>query len=160
MAGPVYDLEEALEKIAAYCVYQERSQRQVREKLAQYGLQPAAVDQLTVRLIEEGFLSEERFARAYARGKFRIKGWGRHKIRQGLRYHQVGDYLQKKALSEIDSQAYAETLRGLLRKYLPAQSGPQILRKARYRAFQAALRRGYEADLIQAIWAELEGENS
>lgn len=161
MAGPVYDLEEALEKMTAYCAYQERSQRQVREKLKSLGLQAEAVDELTVRLIQEGFLSEERFARAYARGKFRMKGWGRHKILRGLRYHQIGDYLQKKALQEIDPAEYEATLQRLLRKYQANRKSSALAqRKARYRAFQAAMRRGFEADLIQTAWESLSEESS
>jgi regulatory protein len=161
MGGPVYDLEEALEKVAAYCTYQERSQRQVREKLTSMGLHAEAVDELTVRLIQEGFLSEERFARAYARGKFRMKGWGRHKIRRGLRYHQIGDYLQKKALQEIDPAEYEATLQRLLQKYQAKRNASALAqRKARNRAFQAALRRGFEADLIQAAWESLSEERS
>ncbi len=161
MSGPVHDLEEALEKVAAYCAYQERSQRQVREKLRSLGLQPEAVDELTVRLIQDGFLSEERFARAYARGKFRMKGWGRHKIRRGLRYHQIGDYLQKKALKEIDPAEYEATLQRLLEKYQPPKNASALAqRRARHRAFQAAYRRGFEADLIQDAWEVVVAENA
>ncbi|MGB0176720.1 MAG: regulatory protein RecX, partial [Owenweeksia sp.] len=61
--GKIYDLNEAREKISAYCAYRERSQVEVREKLYSYGLIPGVVDELIVELIQQNFLNEERFAR-------------------------------------------------------------------------------------------------
>ncbi len=70
-------------KAADFCAYQERSQQEVRDKLYTYGLHEEEVEEVITELIIDGFISEERFAKAYAGGKFRIKGWGRRKIIQG-----------------------------------------------------------------------------
>jgi regulatory protein len=76
--------KEALVKIQSYCAYQERSHKEVKNKLFEYGLYASEVDELISNLIVDGFLNEERFAKAFAGGKFRIKKWGRLKIQQEL----------------------------------------------------------------------------
>src|SRR5438445_10764263 len=77
-------LAEALSKIYRYCAYQERSHREVKAKLFDYGLRSGEVDEIVSRLITEGFLNEERFARAFAGGKFRMMKWGKLKIQREL----------------------------------------------------------------------------
>ena len=74
------DYKSAVQKAADYCAYQERSQQQVRDKLYDYGLHSDQVEEALSELIQQGFINEERFAIAYAGGKFRMKGWGRKKI--------------------------------------------------------------------------------
>ncbi|MEQ8925876.1 MAG: RecX family transcriptional regulator, partial [Fulvivirga sp.] len=84
--------KEAKLKAADYCAYQERSQQQVRDKLYTYGLYSEDVERILSELITENFINEERFAIAYAGGKFRVKKWGRNKILQGLNQHRVSNY--------------------------------------------------------------------
>ncbi|PJJ84674.1 regulatory protein RecX [Mucilaginibacter auburnensis] len=146
----IIDEKLALEKAGHYCAYQERSQQEVRDKLYDWGLWPAAVENIIVKLIEEGFLNEERFAKAYATGKFRQKGWGKIKIKQGLKLKRVPDILIKKALNTIDADAYEVTLRTIIEKkavLLKEKDGY----KRRYKLQQYALSRGFEADLILDI---------
>lgn len=71
-----------------------------------FGLYKTEVETLIVQLIEENYLNEERFAIAYAGGKFRIKLWGRQKIKYALKQKQVSDYCIKKALMAIDNDEY------------------------------------------------------
>ena len=73
--------EKAMQKLKHYCGYQERSHLEVKQKLYSLGLMKKEVEELISRLIEEGYLNEERFAIHFASGKLRIKGWGRQKIR-------------------------------------------------------------------------------
>ena len=70
------DKKTAHAKLEHYCAYQERSQQEVRDKLYNYGLHSAEVEDVICELIGANFLNEERFANAYALGKFRIKQWG------------------------------------------------------------------------------------
>src|SRR6187549_1978004 len=93
--------EKALQKAENYCAYQERSQQEVRDKIYSWGLHRNDVENIISKLITDGFLKEERFAQAYARGKFRIKKWGRNKIREALRGKKVPDSLINKSLKEI-----------------------------------------------------------
>ena len=85
--------EKALQKAESYCSYQERSQQEVRDKIYSWGLLRNDVENILSTLITSGFLKEERFASAFTRGKFRIKKWGRNKIREALRGKKVSETL-------------------------------------------------------------------
>lgn len=147
------ELGEIREKIAAFCVYRERSQREVRDKLQEYFLTSEEVEFLIGELIQENFLSEERFARAYVRGKFYQKGWGRRKIKAGLRYHQLGDYILRKAFQEIAEDDYLKQLQQFLWKHRPSPQPARWTYPERAKLAQRAMRRGFEADLV---WQELD----
>ncbi len=143
----IYNLDEAREKIRAYCAYQERSQVEVREKLYSYGLIPEVVDELLVELIQANFLNEERFAKAFVRGKFRAKKWGRRKIGEALYRHNLSDYVLKKAFAEIDEQEYDHTLDELLqKKYRETKDRNIFTRKGKVARW--LISRGYESDLV------------
>ena len=90
-----------LEKARKYCTYQERSQQEVRDKLYEWGLHRNEVELGIATLVSENYLNEQRFAIAYAGGKFRMKGWGRIKIKLALKQKKVSDYCIRKALDEI-----------------------------------------------------------
>lgn len=102
-------LIDQMEKIKRYCAYQERSHYDVRGKLIELKVYGEDLEETIGILIEENYLNEERFACALARGKFSLKKWGRLKIRQALKQHQVSDYCIKKAFLEIDEEAYQKT---------------------------------------------------
>src|SRR6187401_2447386 len=93
--------EKALQKIKHYCAYQERSHYEVKEKLYSFGLYKNEVELLLSQLVEENYLNEERYAIAFAGGKFRIKQWGRVKIKYELKQKQVSEYSIKKALKQF-----------------------------------------------------------
>lgn len=105
------------EKAARYCAIQERSQQQVREKLSHYGVFGEEAEEIIAELISMDFINEERFARAYVRGKFRMKKWGKIKILQGLNRHRISDYCVKKGFEEIDHEEYLFTLQQIYEKY-------------------------------------------
>ena len=105
------------EKAARYCSLQERSQQQVREKLWNSGVYGDEAEEIIAELISLDFINEERFARAYVRGKFRMKKWGRKKILQGLSQHKISDYCVKKGFEEIEPEDYANTLKEVYEKY-------------------------------------------
>ena len=104
----------ALLKMQSWCAYQERCQQDARNKLFELGLWPEAVENIIVKLIEDNFLNEERFAMSFARGKFSIKKWGRIKIKQELKQKRVSEYCLKKALAQIDEKEYIETLKKII----------------------------------------------
>ena len=148
---------DAKAKAMAYCAYQERSRQQLRDKLAEWGQEPEAIERMLNELEQENFFNEERFARAYAGGKFRLKRWGRYKILQGLKQHRVPEALQKKALTEVDPEDYWETLLSLLEKKSRTSTEKDPFTKknklARY-----AISKGYEQDLVWDAIKELERE--
>ncbi len=143
----IYDLNEAREKIAAFCAYRERSQVEVREKLFSYGLIPEVVDELIMELIQQNFLNEERFARAFVRGKFRIKKWGRQKIKSALYRHGLSVYVLQKAFEEIDDKAYDNTLNDLLEKKYRETRDLNVFRK-KGRVARWLISRGFEPDIV------------
>jgi regulatory protein len=143
----ITDEKVALAKAEHFCAYQERAQQEVRDKLYEWGLWPDAVENIIVKLIGDNFLNEERFAKAYVRGKFKQKSWGRVKIKQGLKIKKIPENLLKKALLTIDGDEYLETLTKVLSKKaaLLTEKSPY---KRRYKLQQYALSRGFETDLI------------
>ena len=96
--------EEALAKIQRYCAYQVRCHQEVRTRLLDMGVYADWLEEIIVQLIEENFLNEERFARSFARGKFRIKQWGRNRIRQELKKRNISAYCIRMAMEEIEEQ--------------------------------------------------------
>src|ERR1044072_7160246 len=105
--------EQALQKLRHYCAYQERCHVEVKEKLYSFGLRKQMVEESISQLIEEDYLNEERFAIQYAGGKFRMKQWGRVKIKHALQQKQVSTYCVNKAMKEIDEEDYEKTLHKL-----------------------------------------------
>lgn len=98
--------EQAYQKIKHYCGYQERSHAEVKEKLYSFGLWKNDVEMLLSRIIEEDYLNGERFAKAFVGGKFRMKHWGRVKIKYELKQKQVSEYNIRKAMKEINEDDY------------------------------------------------------
>jgi regulatory protein len=105
--------EIALKKAKYYCAYQERCHSEVMEKLYSIGLYKNAIDEVMAALIEENYLNEERFAIQFAGGRFRIKQWGKVKIKYELKQKQVSEYCIKKALASIEEADYEKTLKKL-----------------------------------------------
>ena len=102
--------DQAIQRIRHYCAYQERSQQEVRDKLYELGMSKSEVEEIISDLISENFLNEERFAQQFAGGHFRIKQWGRIKIKYELKKKNVSEYCIKKALAAINMSDYFATL--------------------------------------------------
>ena len=107
---------EAKRKAESYCAYQERAQQEVRNKLYEWGLHQEEVENIIAQLIEDNFLNEERFAKAYTLGKFRMKGWGKIKIKQHLKAKNVSEPLIRIALREIDLNEYERKMDDIIDK--------------------------------------------
>ena len=111
-----YTLEEALSKLQRYCAYQDRCHKEVEQKLKEMRMIPEAIEIIMVALIEDSHLNEERFAKAFVRGKFRIKKWGKVRLTLELKQRQLSKYIIKVALQEIDPNVYLETFHNLAEK--------------------------------------------
>lgn len=140
----------ATEKIKRWCAYQERSHYETQNKLYEFGLHKEEVEQAIAVLITENFLNEERFAESFARGKFRIKHWGRNKIKAELKFKKVSDYSIKKALKQLDEKEYLTILTKVLeRKLRETKEKNDIKRK--YKVLQYLVSRGFESDLVNDV---------
>ncbi|WP_152267642.1 regulatory protein RecX [Agriterribacter humi] len=141
--------EQALTKIKHYCAYQERSHKEVMGKLYDLGLYKNEAELLLSQLIEEGYLNEERFAIQFAGGKFRIKQWGKKKIEQGLKEKQVSSYCIKKAMAQIDDEAYHKTLQYLCAKKWEQLKGEKNIFIKKRKLQDYLLQKGYEYELVK-----------
>lgn len=139
--------EQAFARAKHYCAYQERSHTEVKEKLYGFGLRKTDVETLLSRLIEENYLNEERFARQFAGGKFRMKKWGRVKIVYELKQRQVSAYNIRKALEEIDEEQYRSVVEKLVsEKWKSLKKDQYITRQAKTRNY--VIGRGFEPQLV------------
>lgn len=142
------------EKLKRYCAYQERCHLEVHEKLKSLQIFGSERDQIIGKLIEENFLNEERFARAFARGKFRIKGWGKIKIRNELKKRNISSYCIKVAMEEIDSTDYREKIALFIQKKEKALNEKNRIKKNQM-ILKSSIARGYEPEMVMEILKEL-----
>jgi regulatory protein len=141
--------EVALQKLQAYCAYQERCHQEVVAKLYDLGIHGENQDVIIAQLIADNFLNEERFAIAYARGKFRIKQWGKIRIRQALKMRQIPEYSIKKAMQALDTEGeYLETLKKVIAIKAKDYEGD---RQKKQKLAAYAQQRGFESDLIWTV---------
>lgn len=142
--------EQALQKLKHYCAYQERCHSEVKEKLYNLGVWKKEHDEIISNLIEENYLNEERFAIAYAGGKWRIKQWGRVKIKYELKQKQVSDYCIKKALKQIEEDDYLKVLSRLAKeKYAALKNEQYLIRKKKTMDF--LIGKGFEMELVRGV---------
>ena len=146
--------QEALNKIFRYCAYQERSHHEVKTKLFEYALPTAKVDEIVTYLITEGFLNEERYAKAFAGGKFRIMKWGRLKIQKELESSGVSTRNISKGLAEIGHSEYSKTLLSLIKKKLNQIEDDNVYKK-KNKAARFVIGKGYEPELVWQIVNDL-----
>ncbi len=140
--------ELALVKLQQYCAYQERCHQEVRSKLIELGIYGDALEEIIAQLISDDFLNEQRFAIAYAGGKFRIKNWGRVKIKQELKFRKISDYCIREAIKEIQDADCLETIHALIAKKAILSQSSIAEPKFRLSVHQYLLRKGFENQLI------------
>ncbi|MFK7808080.1 MAG: regulatory protein RecX [Saprospiraceae bacterium] len=145
--------DEALSKLQRYCAYQDRCHQEVRNKLIELGVYGLDLENVITELISENFLNEERFARSYAGGKFRVKRWGRVRIKLELRKRRISAYCIKKGLSEIGDQDYRTTLELLLEKKNNLLTERNTFKKNGLLA-KYAINKGFESFLVWEIIKE------
>ena len=150
MAKKVFTVDEVKKKLEYYCAYQDRCHQEVEKKLTEFRLISEAKELILIHLIQNNYLNEERFSQSYARGKFRIKKWGRRRIKQELRNRNISTYNIKSAMKEIDKEEYLSTL------YELASSKEKSLKEKnsyikQQKLLQYLYRRGFELDLIREV---------
>jgi len=144
----------AFSKLKHYCAYQERSHAEVKEKLYSFGLRKTDVETLIARLIEESYLNEERFARLFAGGKFRMKKWGRVKIRYEMKLKQISEYNIRKGLEEIEEDEYQAVLQKLVAdRWKKLKHEQHIVRQVKTQ--QYLVQKGFEPLLVKTAIAAL-----
>ncbi len=133
--------------MASFCAYQERTQQEVRDKLYNLDLHRNEVEEILTELITEDFVNEERFSRAFARGKFNYNKWGRLKIKQALQLKGLSSYCQNAGLSEIEDSEYLSRVEHLLEKKLNSLKEEDTWVK-KNKAARYLIGKGYESELV------------
>jgi len=144
------DKTEILKKLYAYCAYQERSTKQIEDKLLKMQVDNRDWSDILEHLKEEKFLDEKRFAVSAARGRFYQKKWGKLKITQLLKDHQINEQIIQQALSEIPKEDYLATIENLIvEKQNRLKEDDPI--KALHKTYTFLLSKGYEPEYVLPI---------
>lgn len=152
-----FSLSELKQKAERYCAYQERSHKEVVQKLYDLRATKEEIDEVVVHLIEHDFLNEERFARSFARGKHSIKKYGRIRIINELKFRNISAYNIKKALEEISDEMYQNTFTELSdRAWHSIPEKNSLKKKKKFCDF--LLRKGYESELVYEAWKKYANE--
>ncbi|PWG04528.1 regulatory protein RecX [Polaribacter aquimarinus] len=144
---PSFTVDEIKRKLEQYCVYQDRCHKEVEQKMREYNLIPEAKEMILLSLLKDNFLNEERFAKSFARGKFRIKNWGKQRIVRELKFRDISAYNIKTALKEIEEDEYLKTI------YRITENRNEIISdtnqfKRKKKLIDFLMRKGYESELI------------
>lgn len=143
-----YTVEEAQARMERYCAYQERCHQDVHKKLREMRMIPTAIDHIIHHLIQHNYLNETRFAQAFARGKFRVKKWGRNRIIRELKLRDISAYNIKLALKEISEADYLATFEELFEKRLQQVADEKSLQKKKKKLADYLFYRGWEPHLV------------
>ena len=150
MKKQYWSRDEALLNIQKYCALQERCHQEVRFKLIEHSIYGDILEELIADHITNDFLNEERFAKTYARGKLRMKNWGKNKIIHELKLRKVSNYCINEALKEIDENDCIQILKTIIdKKNTSTTFKNQFDRLKKLTDF--ALSKGYEYEIIQDV---------
>ena len=142
-----FSIEEIKRKLERYCVYQDRCHKEIETKLKEFVLIEEAKNQIILHLLEHNFLNEERFSKSFARGKFKIKNWGKQRIIRELKFRDISEYNIKTALKEIDEQEYLSTIYTIADKRNTFINEPDFYKRKK-KLIDFLIRKGYEFELI------------
>jgi regulatory protein len=151
---PVLTVAEAQQKLEHYCAYQERCHQEVVNKLRELGMIPTAIDTIITSLIQNNYLNEMRFAQSFARGKFRIKKWGKNRILRELKLRNISNYNIKKGMEQISEEDYHTTFMELFEKRKKEVARLPI-EKQKKKLISYLSYRGWETELIYDALREL-----
>jgi len=143
----------AIDRMRKFCSYQERAHSEVRTKLIKLQVYGDDLEEIMSQLVSEDYLNEERYARSYVRGKFRMNKWGKFKIRMHLKQKRVSEYCINKGMEEIDEEEYISMVDDLLTRKLAGNNDFKSRQKAR----DSVMRKGFEPGVISERMAALSG---
>ena len=149
-----FTVDEIKRKLENYCVYQDRCHKEIEQKMWDYQLIPEAKEMILLSLMKDNFLNEERFAKSYARGKFRIKSWGKPRIVRELKFRDISAYNIKTALKEIDETEYIKTIYRITENRNNVISEPNIYKRKK-KLTDFLMRKGFENELIFKVVGEV-----
>jgi len=149
-----FSVDEIKRKLENYCAYQDRCHKEVEQKMWEFHLIPEARELILLSLMKDNFLNEERFAKSYARGKFRIKSWGKQRIVRELKFRDISTYNLKTALKEIDEVEYIATIYRITENRNEVIFEPNIFKRKK-KLIDFLMRKGFENELIYKVVNEV-----
>ncbi len=144
------NIETVLSKTQSYCAYQERCKQEVKNKLLNYGLSSENNEFIIKKLVEDNFINEKRYAILFTNGKFRIKKWGKQKIKYELKKKEIPAIYINEAISKIDDTEYLKTLEYILNKKQKTLKEHDKY-KLKNKLVAYAISKGFEQELIWNI---------
>ena len=142
-----FTVDELQSKMEHYCVYQDRCHQEIERKMKEYQMIPEAKEKILLHLLRHDFLNEERFSKSFARGKFRIKNWGKQRIIRELKIKNISSYNIKTALKEIDEELYVKTIEKIAISKNNTIKESNLFKKKK-KIYDYLYRKGYESSLI------------
>ena len=143
----VYTVKEATERIQSYCAIQDRCQWEVERKMKEWGVSEIIIKNILTDLILEKFVDEQRFSESFCRGKFRIKRWGKVKIKNELKIKKISKNCIDKGLLQIENKEYLEVLKYLyIKKRNSLKDTNQFIRKGKIA--KHLQQKGFESNMI------------
>ena len=140
--------QDAYLQLAALCAQAEHCQQEMRDKLKRWGVSADAQDRIVARLVEERFIDDERYARAFVKDKIRYNKWGRRKVQQGLWLKHIDADIQERVLDDVDDSEYLAVLRPLLKQKVKSMKASNDYERTQ-KLVRFALSRGFTFDLIR-----------
>jgi len=153
--NPTNEKQKAKAMAATFCAYRERNRRDVQKKLQEIAVSDSLAEVIIDELEEENFFNEERFARSFSGGKFRVNKWGRHKIRMALKHQGISEHFITLGLEEIDPEEYLNLIINLARKKSLSEKETHPL-KRKHKLMRYLMGKGFETDLIQYALEQLD----
>ena len=145
-----YTVKEATKLLENFCSYQERCHKEVEKKLFDLKMIPEAKEKIILHLLQHNYLNEERFAKAFVRGKFSIKNWGKRRIVNELKFKNISGYIVKVALEEINDEDYLNTLHKIAEKKLSIIKENNTFKK-RIKLSSFLISKGFEPELVYSV---------
>jgi len=149
---------EVLKKLEYYCSYQDRCYKEIEQKLFEYQLTAEEKDAILIRLIENKFINEERFALSFARGKHFYKNWGKIRIQQELKFREISSKNIETALKEIKDGYENRFYEYAAKKW--EQIRDTDLNKKKNKLIARLSYKGYESHLIFDFINEIENKKN
>lgn len=151
------DIAKTLDYLRKLCSAREYCVRDIRDKAEKRLGNAAEAEKVVETLQQEGYLSQQRYASAFARDKAAISGWGAYKIRYQLSSKGIPAAIIDQALEAIDGEKAEEKLRrSIASKCALLKGDPQI----KIKLLKFALSRGYSYEEVNKVVSEiLHGKN-
>jgi regulatory protein len=137
-------LTDALARCYALLARREHSVAELRQRLSRARVDEETADQAIAVVIEQGYLSDERYARLLAEDRRNIDGWGVARIRDRMQRAGLEPSLIDSTLATFDEASECRAAAELLRRRFPVPPGNA---RERQRAFALLVRQGYEYEV-------------